>query len=71
MLWLVVGLGGAREIVLRLPSVIAAAGAALLLYRLGTRLVDREAGLLAATAFACVDRHRRRAGERADLTRPP
>jgi len=39
---------------LRLPSVIAAAGAALLLYRLGTRLVDREAGLLAATAFACV-----------------
>jgi 4-amino-4-deoxy-L-arabinose transferase-like glycosyltransferase len=54
MLWLVVGLGGAREIVLRLPSVIAAAGAALLLYRLGTRLVDREAGLLAVTAFACV-----------------
>lgn len=54
VLALAVGLGGAREIVLRLPSLIGAAGATLLLYRLGRRLLDREAGLLGATAFACL-----------------
>jgi 4-amino-4-deoxy-L-arabinose transferase-like glycosyltransferase len=54
ILWLAVGLGGAHEIVLRLPSLLGAAGATLLLYRLGRRLLDREGGLLAATAFACL-----------------
>ena len=54
ILWLAVGLGGAREIALRLPSLVGAAGATLLLYRLGLRLLDRETGLLAATAFACL-----------------
>lgn len=46
--WGALVLGGAHEVVLRLPSVMAMAVAAFLLYQLGTRLVDQEFGLLAA-----------------------
>lgn len=43
--------GGAGEAALRLPSVLAAAGGAILLYRIGVRLFGRETGVLAALAF--------------------
>src|SRR5256885_5072924 len=46
ILWLAVGLGGAREIALPLPPPVGAAGAAPLLYRLGLRLLDRGTGPL-------------------------
>lgn len=48
---LAVALGGASEALLRLPSVIAMALAAFLLYRLGKRLLDQEAALLATLVF--------------------
>lgn len=54
ILWLALWVGGTSEIVLRLPSLIAAVVATLLLYRLGTRLLDPEGGLLTATAFVCL-----------------
>lgn len=46
-------LGGASEVVLRLPSVAAMGLAALLLYRLGRRLLGREGALWAALVFVC------------------
>jgi hypothetical protein len=48
-----VAIAGASEIVLRLPSVIAMALAAVLLYRLGKRLLSQEAALLATLVFVC------------------
>jgi len=50
--WLAVHAGGNSEFVMRLPSVAAMGLAAFLVYRIGARLWDREAGLLAALVFA-------------------
>jgi hypothetical protein len=50
--WTAVAIGGPHEVVLRLPSLAAVALAAYLLYRVGARLLDREAGFLAAVVFA-------------------
>jgi hypothetical protein len=47
-----VRVGGPSEIALRLPSLFAAFGTAWLLFRLGTRLFDRETGVLALVVFA-------------------
>jgi 4-amino-4-deoxy-L-arabinose transferase-like glycosyltransferase len=44
-------LGGHSELVLRLPSLLAALAAAWLLFRLGTRLFDRETAALSAVVF--------------------
>lgn len=52
IVWLVRSIGGASEIALRLPSLIAMGLAAWALVRLGGRLVDREAGWLAGGIFA-------------------
>ncbi len=51
--WAVSQIAGMREWALRLPSVFAMAGAAWMLYRLGRRLLDRQAALLATVIFAC------------------
>jgi uncharacterized membrane protein len=50
--WLFVQIGGKNEMVMRLPSVLAMAGATILLYRIGARLCDEETGLFAAVIFA-------------------
>jgi uncharacterized membrane protein len=63
IVWMVRALGGTREIVLRLPSLLAAGLAVWLLYRLGLEFFDRETAFLAisifvglpSTAFAAVD----------------
>ncbi len=47
-----VRVGGQSEIALRLPSLFAALGTTWLLFRLGTRLFDRETGVLALVVFA-------------------
>lgn len=52
--WLVRSIGGANEVALRLPSLLALGLGTFLLYRLGRRLFDRETGLLAVVAFASV-----------------
>lgn len=44
-------IGGANEVALRIPSILAAAAGAYLLYRLGTRILDRRSGLVAAAVF--------------------
>jgi hypothetical protein len=44
-------LGGNSEVALRFPSLLAAFGTMWLLFRLGTRLLDRETGLLAVVVF--------------------
>jgi mannosyltransferase len=49
--WAAKTLGGQREWVLRLPSLLAMGLGAAVLARLGTRLFDRETGLLAAIVF--------------------
>lgn len=49
--WLVRSLGGRNEIVLRLPSVIAAAATAYLLYLLAKRMLDVELARLTALLF--------------------
>lgn len=49
--WLAVALGGVSEAVLRLPSLMAMGLAAFLLYRLGRRLLNPEAALLASLVF--------------------
>ncbi|HXJ85071.1 MAG TPA: glycosyltransferase family 39 protein [Candidatus Methylomirabilis sp.] len=51
VVWVTLKLGGAREIVLRLPSVLSMALAAVLLFRLGRDLVDEETGWLATIFF--------------------
>jgi 4-amino-4-deoxy-L-arabinose transferase-like glycosyltransferase len=50
--WAAVAVGGAREWVLRIPSVFAAAVSTVLVYRLALRFGDREMGALAAVCFA-------------------
>ena len=47
--------GGASEWILRLPSIVAAAATAWVLFRLGTRLFDRETGMLAMLVFVSID----------------
>src|SRR5260370_4458325 len=47
-----VRVGGQSEIALRLPSLFAALGTTWLLFRLGTRLFDRETDVLALVVFA-------------------
>jgi hypothetical protein len=44
-------LGGNSEVALRFPSLLAALGTIWLLFRLGTRLLDRETGLLAVVVL--------------------
>jgi Dolichyl-phosphate-mannose-protein mannosyltransferase len=51
VVWLFKTIGGSSEVVLRLPSIISMGVATYLLYRLGKRLFDREAGILAAIVF--------------------
>lgn len=46
-------IGGAREWVLRLPSILATALSAYLLYRLGVRLLNKPAALAAVIVFSC------------------
>lgn len=53
--WLAVHVGGTSEIVLRIPSLIYMAGAAMLLVFTGARLIDRETGLLGALVFVCFE----------------
>ncbi|HEX7798469.1 MAG TPA: glycosyltransferase family 39 protein [Vicinamibacterales bacterium] len=50
--WMAVHAGGTSALVMRLPSIAAMCLAAFLLFRIGTRLWDREAGLLAVLVFA-------------------
>ena len=50
--WLATKLAGDSELVLRLPSVAATALSTLLVYRIGIRLLDREAAVIAAVVFA-------------------
>ena len=53
--WASLHLGGPPEIMMRLPSVIAMGIAAYLLYRLGVRLVDKNAAVLATLVFVSLD----------------
>ncbi len=48
---LVIRIFGASEVALRLPSLVATIVAAVYLFRIGARLVDRETGLLACVLF--------------------
>lgn len=64
--WASAALGGPSEAVLRAPSLLAAALAAILLYQLGREILDREAGLLSAVVF-CASRE---AGWAACTARP-
>ena len=50
--WIAVHAGGKSELAMRLPSIAAMCLAAFLLFRIGARLWDREAGLLAVLVFA-------------------
>jgi mannosyltransferase len=50
--WVALTLGGAKEWVLRLPSILATAASTALVYRLGVRFGDREMGILGAVCFA-------------------
>ncbi len=52
LLWAVLRLGGAGELVTRLPSALAAAAAAAGVAAIGQRLMSRRAGLAAGLAFA-------------------
>ena len=49
--WLAVHVGGKSEFAMRFPSFAATCLAAFLIYRLGTRLWDRETGVLGALVF--------------------
>jgi len=51
LLWAWTRVGGTTELALRAPSLIGAAIAALLLWRLGRKQIDGEAALLATIAF--------------------
>jgi hypothetical protein len=52
--WVAKEIGGAHEIVLRLPSVVATAVAVWLLFRLGTVLFDRLTAIIATIVFLCL-----------------
>ena len=54
IVWLARAVGGSSELVLRLPSLAAAALATYWLYRLGRDLFDRETGLYAAGIFVAI-----------------
>lgn len=49
--WLALTVGGPSEVMLRVPSILAACGATFLLYRVGALLVDGQTGLMAAGVF--------------------
>ena len=51
--WLAKTISNSNGFVMRAPSLLAMGIAAYLVYRIGERLVDREAGLLAALFFVC------------------
>lgn len=51
IVWIVRALGGSSEIVLRLPSLLAACVAAWLLYRLGLEFFDQETAFIAIGIF--------------------
>jgi mannosyltransferase len=51
-IWVMVRLGGSGELVTRLPSAVAMAGAALAVAALGRRLISARAGLAAGLVFA-------------------
>lgn len=50
--WAAKAVGGSSEVVLRAPSLLAMGIAVFLLYRLGRRLFDEEAAILATVVFA-------------------
>lgn len=50
--WTAKRIGGANEVALRMPSLLAMGIAVLLLYRLGRRLFDDESAMLATVVFA-------------------
>lgn len=52
IVWLAQAIGGSSEMVLRLPSLSASIGSAVLLYRLVRRLVGREAARMSVLVFA-------------------
>src|SRR5215469_8306686 len=52
---LMIRLAGPSEIVLRLPSLLAAIATAWLLFRLGTDLFDKETGVMATLVFVSLD----------------
>ncbi len=52
IVWVAQAIGGNSEIVLRLPSLLATAGSAVLLYRLVRHLVGREAARMSVLVFA-------------------
>jgi hypothetical protein len=52
--WAAVALGGIREYVVRLPSVLAMAGAAFLLYRIALRFFERGTALFSVVVFVCL-----------------
>ena len=54
LVWAAMKLGGQSEVVMRLPSVAAMALTAFLLYRLGVRILDRQAALLATLVFVAL-----------------
>jgi uncharacterized membrane protein len=51
---LVIGVFGSSEVALRFPSVLATIVAAMYLFRIGAKLVDRETGLLACVVFVAL-----------------
>jgi Dolichyl-phosphate-mannose-protein mannosyltransferase len=52
--WVAYALGGAREWVLRLPSVFAVAVAAVFVYQIARRLLDVESAFPAVAVFVCL-----------------
>ncbi len=55
IVWIARHVGGNSEVVLRLPSLLAAAASAFLLYRLARTLISKEAALLAVLVFAATN----------------
>jgi uncharacterized membrane protein len=51
---LLIGVFGSSEVALRLPSLLAIIVAAVYLFRIGAKLVDRETGLLASVVFVAL-----------------
>jgi mannosyltransferase len=54
IVWAAMKIGGQSEVAMRLPSVAAMALTAFLLYRLGVRILDRQAALLATLVFVAL-----------------
>ncbi len=53
--WAAIQIGGMHEIILRLPSLLGLLIGAYTLYRLGARLLNREAAIIASLAFICTE----------------